>query len=86
MKMVLKPAKNGKFVKSYRPISLLAVLSKILEISFLNRLARIVESLKIVANHQFCFRKSHGTIEQVHRLGEIMQSAFEKKTHFSSTR
>ena len=79
MKMVLKRGKNGEFVESCRPISLLPALCKILEINFLNSLAPIVESRKIIPNHQFVFRKSHGTIEQVYRLVEIIHSAFEKR-------
>ena len=39
IKMVLKPGKNGELVQSYRPIGLLPLLSKVLEIIFLNRLA-----------------------------------------------
>ena len=43
IKMVLKPGKNSELVESYRPISLLPVLSKVLEIIFLNRLTPIIE-------------------------------------------
>ena len=78
--MVLKTGKNRELVESCRPICLLPVLSKVLEIIFLNRLTSIVESKKILSNHKFWFRKDHGTIEQVHRLVEKIHLSFEKKS------
>ena len=78
--MLLKPGKNSELVQSCRPISLLPVLSKVLEIIFLNRLTPIIEMKKILPNHQFGFRKGHGTIKQVHRLVEKIYLSFEKKS------
>ena len=81
VKMIPKPGKNESVVQSYRPISLLPSFSKILEILFQKRLIAVVESKNLIPNHQFGFRKNHGTIEQVHRLVEEIQSAFEKKKY-----
>ena len=41
--MIPNPGKDAKFVDSYRPISLLSTLSKILEIIFLSRFPVIEE-------------------------------------------
>ena len=79
--MVLKPGKSATDVKSYRPISLLPVASKVMETLFLGRLMPIIESRNLLPNHQFGFRKQHGTIEQVHRLVEKIFVSFDKKEY-----
>lgn len=79
--MVQKPGKPENDVKSYRPISLLPILSKVLESLFLKRLMPIIDSKCLIPDHQFGFRKDHGTIEQVHRLVEIINDAFETKQY-----
>ena len=63
--MILQPGKNESLVDSYRPISLLPILSKLLEVLFQKRLILIVVSRKLILNHQFGFRKKNVTIEQV---------------------
>ena len=79
--MIPKPGKDEKFVDSYRPISLLSTLSKILEIIFIRRLLPVVEERNLIPSHQFGFRKRHGTVEQIHRLVEEIHSAFDKKKY-----
>ena len=74
--VILKP---GKDVRSYRAISMLPVLSKLLETLFLKRFMEIVESNKFLPKHQFGFRKKHSTIEQVHV--EQIYKSFEKKEY-----
>jgi len=54
--------------ESYRPISLLPVLSKLFEKLLLSRLLEIIERQKIILNHQFGFRHRHANIEQIHRI------------------
>jgi hypothetical protein len=78
IKMILKPGKSGDDVKSYRPISLLSIVSKVFEILFLKRLLPVIECKKIIPNHQFGFRRRHSTIEQFHRIVEKIEKAFEK--------
>ena len=79
--MILKPGKDAKDVRSYRAISMLPVLSKLLETLFLKRFMEIVESNKFLPKHQFGFRKKHSTIEQVHV--EQIYKSFEKKEYFT---
>lgn len=63
-----KPHKNHSIASSYRPISLLPVLSKLFEKILFNRLEPILKQHNLIPNHQFGFRKKHSTIEQVHRV------------------
>ena len=69
--MIVKPGKPPEDVKSYWPISLLPILSKVLELLFLNRLTPIIEERSLIPDHPFGFRKGHGTIEQVQRVCEL---------------
>lgn len=79
--MIPKPGKPTENPSSYRPISLLPILSKMLESLFLKRLMPIIDTKSIIPSHQFGFRKQHGTIEQVHRLVETIHTAFENKEY-----
>lgn len=69
---------------SYRPISLLPVLSKVFEKILLNRIQPSLEEKKLIPNHQFGFRARHSTIEQVHRVGNKIREALEKKWYCSA--
>ena len=75
--MILKPGKPPEHVSSYRPISLLPTLGKVLESLFLNRLMHVIDTQNLIPDHQFGFRKKHGTIEQVHRIVDIINRSFE---------
>ena len=75
--MILKPGKLPNEVKSYRPISLLPVISKIFEKILLKRLKSVIENL--IPDHQFGFRSKHSTIDQVHRITDIIEKALENK-------
>lgn len=77
--MVQKPGKPPNEVKSYRPISLLPVMSKIFEKLFLKRLQPVLQQRNLIPSHQFGFRASHSTIEQVHRIVDITEKAMENK-------
>jgi hypothetical protein len=55
--MILKPGKNLSEVESYRPISLLPIISKLFEKLILKRLKPIIAETHLVPTHQFGFRK-----------------------------
>ena len=82
--MITKPGKNPNDITSYRPISLLPVLSKILEKILLQRLPPIIEKSKLIRSHQFGFRKKQGTIEQAHQLVNKVHNDFETKRYSSA--
>lgn len=79
--MLLKPGKPPEQVTSYRPISLLPSLSKLFEKLLLKRLKPIIEVKQIIPEHQFGFRSKHSTIEQVHRVTNIINKALEEKKY-----
>jgi hypothetical protein len=64
--LILKPGKPPNEVTFYRPISLLPIVSKVFEKLLLKRLLPMVESNRLIPNHQFGFRQRHSTIEQTH--------------------
>ena len=81
--LIAKPGKPMHDVKSYRPISLLPVLSKVFEKIFSKRLQTYLK--EIIPEHQFGFREQHATVEQIHRVVNTINLAFEKKLNCSAT-
>ena len=77
--MIPKPGKNPHEVSSYRPISLLPVISKLFEKLLLKRMKPIIEEKELIPSHQFGFRNKHSTIDQVHRITNIIEKALEKR-------
>jgi len=79
--MILKPGKDPTDVTSYRPISLLPVLSKILEKLLLSRITKELPPQTRIPSHQFGFRKGHSTIQQCHWLTDTILKAFEERKY-----
>ncbi|KAI5747663.1 hypothetical protein M8J77_017264 [Diaphorina citri] len=77
--MIPKPGKPVNELTSYRPISLLPVLSKLFEKILHKRLLVIINDKELIPNHQFGFRSQHNCIEQVHRLTSLIEKAIEGK-------
>lgn len=80
--MIPKPGKPPEVVNSYRPISLLNVLSKVFERLLLSRMYLFIDTL--LPSHQFGFRACHGTPQQCHRLVEYIKQSFERKEYCSA--
>lgn len=76
--MIPKPGKPENEIASYRPISLLPIISKLFERLILKRLIPIIEEKQHIPQHQFGFRNSHSTIDQVHRVTNVIEKAFEE--------
>jgi hypothetical protein len=53
----LKPGKPPEEVGSYRPVSLLPIMSKMFEKAMLKTLRPILEENRILPEHQFGFRQ-----------------------------
>lgn len=79
--MIPKAGKPPNEISSYRPISLLPVISKLFEKLYIKRLKPIIEQKKLIPDHQFGFREHHSTLEQVHRLTNIIETTLEKKRY-----
>jgi hypothetical protein len=82
--MIAKPAKNPDDITSYRPISLLPVLSKILEKILLKPLTPITGESELISSRQFGIRKEHGTIEQARRPVNKINNDLESKRCYSA--
>jgi hypothetical protein len=82
--MITKVGKPLEEASSYRPISLLPMMSKVFEKTVLKRLRPILEENRILPDHQFGFRQKHSTTEQVHRITEIVRGTLEKRQYCSA--
>jgi hypothetical protein len=75
--MLPKPGKNPIDVTSYRPISLLLTISKVLEKLILKRINKESNPQDWIPIHQFGFRRAHSTIQQCHRVADTINIALE---------
>ena len=73
--MLPKPGKNPTDVTSYRPISLLPTISKVLEKLILKRINKELNPQDWIPNHQFGFRQAQSTIQQCHRVADTINKA-----------
>ena len=78
--MILKAGKSFDDVKPYCPIILLPITSKVMELVFTKEITTVVESKRLTSDHQFDFRKKHGTLELVHLFADIINTAFDEKS------
>jgi hypothetical protein len=76
--LIPKPDKPLNLPSSYRPISLLPFLAKLLERLILKRLLTYISIYKILPDSQFSFCLVHSTIHQVHRLVNAISFSLEK--------
>lgn len=74
-----KPGKDPTTATSYRPISLLSVLSKLLERVVLNRLSGFLESNNILPDQQHGFRPGRSTTHQLKRVKNIISGGLSQK-------
>jgi hypothetical protein len=77
--MIPKPGKNLGEVESYRPISLLPIMSKLFEKLILKRLKPIIAEKHLVPTNRFGLRKNHSKIDQVHRITDVIEKTLENK-------
>jgi len=82
--MTVKPGKHPNDITSYCSISLLPILSKILEMMLLQRLTPVIDESKLIPSHQFGFRKEHRTIEQARRLVYTINNDLKSKCYCSA--
>ncbi|KAI5738896.1 hypothetical protein M8J77_012467 [Diaphorina citri] len=82
--MIAKPGKPKQELKSYRPISLLPTLSKLLERILASRLKTVLHEWSVIPDFQFGFREAHSTIHQMARFSEFVNSNFECRNQVSA--
>ncbi|GFX63089.1 probable RNA-directed DNA polymerase from transposon X-element [Trichonephila clavipes] len=78
---ILKPGKPRGAADSYRPISLLPVLSKLAERLILSRLNDHLNTNKILISQQHGFRPQLSTSHQLLRVVEYAKSGFKEKKY-----
>jgi hypothetical protein len=78
--MVPKPGKPVHDVASYRPISLLPILSKVFEKLLLKRLRSDVDLLRLIPGYQFGFRPGQSPVQQAHRVVNQIVTSLEERT------
>lgn len=69
---ILKAGKNPCDARSFRPISLLNSLGKLLEKVIYNRLIDFIEEKQLLPKHQFGFRRGHSTTQQAMRIKQFI--------------
>lgn len=75
---LLKPNKDPKDAKSYRPITLLSCIGKIFERVIQSQINDFLIDNDILINQQFGFRPGHSTTKQILRLTEEISFDFNK--------
>jgi hypothetical protein len=78
--MIPKPGKNISELESYRPVSLLPIVSKLFEKLVLKRLKPMTAVKHLVATHKFGIRRNDSKIDQVHRSLTSLKKHPETKT------
>jgi len=73
---ILKPGKAPALPSSYRPISLLDTIGKLIEKILLTRILHVVSELSLMRDEQFGFRPRHSTSLQLVRLVERITRNF----------
>ena len=79
--MILKPGENPMDVPSYRPISLLPIISKVLEKLILRKISKDLNPQDWIPNHQFGSRQAHSTAQQCHRITDVIKKAMDKRQY-----
>jgi hypothetical protein len=82
--LIPKPGKPTEDLSSYRPISLLPIMSKVFEKLLLDRLLPIITEQGLIPNHQFGFHQHHSTMEQIHRVSQVINQTIEEKKYCAS--
>jgi len=82
--LICKPDKDPNDPASYRPISLLSTISKVLERIIASKIITDDKYVNSIPGHQFGIRHKHSTIQQVHRTSHTINEAFEKKKYCTS--
>lgn len=71
-------------LNNYRPIALVAVVSKVIETVLRNQLVNYFEHHHLLSSSQFGFRKNLSTIKAVEKMVSFVTNSFEKKEEVSS--
>jgi predicted metallopeptidase len=76
-----KLGKDPTETTSYRPVSIISVLSKVFEKLILKRIKKEVEPEEWIPRHQFGFRQGHSATQQTHRIRNTINKALEDRKY-----
>ena len=76
-KQILKPGKPAELPTSYRLISLLPIISKILEKLPLKRILPVINQHCSLSDHPFGFRRNQSTVEEVNPVYSTARKSIE---------
>jgi hypothetical protein len=76
-----KPNKPPTDANSYRPISLLSSISKLLERIIASRLTTFINQNHLIPDTQFGFRKKHPTVSQLARITDYISHGYNLHKH-----
>jgi hypothetical protein len=82
--IISKPGKDPNEVKSFRPISLLPIITKLLENLILRRTAPDFSTSNCIPHHQFGFCQAPSTIQQCHRITHTILKAVNNQEYCRS--
>jgi len=82
--MIPKPGNNPTDVLSYRPITLLPIISKVLQELILKRINTDKNPQDWTPHHQFVFRQAHSTVQQRHHITDTINKALEDQQYCSA--
>ena len=71
-------------VSSYRPISLLPIISKVLEKLILKKINGDLNPQEWIPHHQFGFRQAHSAVQQCHRVTDVINKTMENQQYFAA--
>ncbi|GBM07378.1 hypothetical protein AVEN_187908-1 [Araneus ventricosus] len=83
--LLRKDGKEVDKIKSYRPVTLLPTIGKVLEQILLRRLNHTLKKKNILHHNQIGFREGRSTDDAIHQLVERIQDAKNKKLHTMRT-
>ena len=78
---ILKPGKDPTEACSYRPITFLSCLGKLLEKIINDRINWRIEKNKVLHSSQCGFRKNMGTMDVIVRVNEAIRQAFAQRQY-----
>jgi len=79
--MIPKLPKNPMDVSSYRLISLIPTISKVIEKLVLKKFSKDLKPPRWIPDHQFGFRQAHSTVQQFHSVTDFINKAMENQKH-----
>ena len=82
--MIAKPGKNSDDIASYRPISLLPILTKILEKILLQRLTHIIDDSKLIPSHHSDLERNTELLIKL--INDLIESTTTSKTNANAQR